>query len=374
MTNDYGQPCVLLIDDKPEEERGRASAISARGLKTVVRAPQDVTLEDVAQASVIAVDEYLDWGVGTHPEAPAFYPVDGLALVRVFQRHAWKVGASPAFVLRSGELSKLGGSLPAARRESALAAQHDLDWAFNKQDARESHRIAALAAATHELRRTFPTGDAWDGGVAWLGLADHEWSDIAAAQVDACRPPDHSVADYTSGSSWLRWFAQRILPYPTFLLSDLHASVRLRLPLADFKSVLASDSLLARKMEEFRYSGNLHDFHGRRWWRAGIDHFVDSLLAEGDWDVSEGELLAEKLTELHGSDLGALPHKHPVVVIDADYTESEWVVDSSDAVRLSPDLWPVFADEPWASIDDAEDDPHIRSLVAREDQNRISGG
>ncbi|GGS35113.1 hypothetical protein F2B00_18940 [Streptomyces parvus] len=374
MTDNLEQPCVLLIDDKPDEERGRASAISARGLKTIVRTPQDVTLADVAQASVIAVDEYLEWGSGSHPEVPAFFPVDGLALVRVFQRHAWKMETSPAFVLRSGELAKLGESLPAAIRESALAAQHDLDWAFNKQDAREGHRIAALAAATHELRRTFPAGNGWEGGRNWLGLADTEWCDIAATQVDACRPPDHSVADYTSGSSWLRWFAQRILPYPTFLLSDLHASVRLRLPLADFQSVLASGSPLSRKINEFRYSGNLHDFNGRRWWRAGVDHFVDSLLAEGDWDVSEGELLAEKLTGLHGGSLGSLPHKHPVVAIDANYTESEWVIDSSEAVRLSPDLWPVFADEPWASIDDAEGDPHIRSLVAREDQNRIFGG
>ncbi|MFM9626855.1 hypothetical protein ACKI10_04450 [Streptomyces galilaeus] len=374
MTENHEQPCVLLIDDKPDEERGRAASISARGLKTIVRTPQNVTLEDVAQASVIAVDEYLEWGSGSHPEVPAFFPVDGLALVRVFQRHAWDMKKSPAFVLRSGELEKLGKSLPPAIRESALAAQHDLDWAFNKHDAKEGHRIAALAAATHELRRTFPSGTGWEGGLAWLGLAETEWREIAATQVDACRPPDHSVADYTSGSSWLRWFAQRILPYPTFLLSDLHASVRLRLPLADFRSVLASSSPLSHKINEFRYSGNLRDFSGHRWWRAGIDHFVDSLLADGDWDVSEGELLADKLTELHGGTLGSLPQKHPVVTIDANYTESEWVVDSSEAVRLSPDLWPVFADEPWASIDDAEEDPHIRSLVAREDQNRIFGG
>ncbi|MET7955782.1 hypothetical protein ABZT07_17690 [Streptomyces sp. NPDC005317] len=375
MTDNHEQlPCVLIIDDKPDAEKGRAAAIAARGYRTIVRTPQNVTLEDVSEASVIAIDEYLEWESDSHPAAPAFFPVDGLALVRIFQRHAWNLKKSPAFVLRSGELEKLGKSLPAAIRESALAAQHDLDWAFNKQDAREGHRIAALAAATHELRQTFPDGNPWDGGLTWLGLPDTEWHEIAAAQVDACRPPDHSVADYTSGSSWLRWFAQRILPYPTFLLSDLHTSVRLRMPLADLRGVLASSSPLSQKLSEFRYSGNLHDFHGSRWWRAGVDHFVDSLLAEGDWDVSESELLSEKLTRLHGDTLGSLPQKHPVVVIDATYTESQWVVDSSEAVRLSPDLWPVFADEPWGSIEDAEEDPQIRSLVAREDKNRILGG
>jgi hypothetical protein len=138
--------------------------------------------------------------------------------------------------------------------------------------------------------------------------------------------------------------------------------------------MLASGSPLSQKIEEFRYTGNLHDFNGRRWWRAGIDHFIDALLTEGDWDVSESEILANKLSELHGGDLESLPQKHPVVAIDANYAESEWVIDSSEAVRLSPDLWPVFADEPWASVDDVDTDPYIRSLVAREEQNRIFGG
>lgn len=371
MTETSTDPLILIVDDEPEAERGRASVISNLGLRAVVKTPQEVTIEDIKGASVVAVDEYLEWGANSHPETPAFFPVDGLAVIRVLQRHAWANKVSPAFVLRSGELTKLGAALPAGIRESALAAQHDLDWAFNKNDKKESRRIVELAAATHSLREVFAGDAEWDGGAGWLGLAEREWNKLAMSQVDACRPPDSSVADYTAGSSWLRWFTQRILPYPSFLLSDLHASLRLRLSLQSFNAVLESDSELSRILRTSRYCGHLSDFCGRRWWRAGVEMLIDGIVADADWDTSEADALAERLSELHGEELDFIEEEHPVAVIDSDYVESQWVVDSSEAVRLSPDLWPVFADEPWASIEDVRDDATLEALVAKEDRARI---
>ncbi|MGC9540007.1 hypothetical protein [Streptomyces sp. UG1] len=371
MTETPANPLILIVDDKPEAEKGRASVISNLGLRAIVKTPQEVTIEDIKDASVVAVDEYLEWGADSHPETLAFFPVDGLAVVRVLQRHAWANKVAPAFVLRSGELAKLGAALPAGIRESALATQHDLDWAFNKNDENESRRIVELAAATHSLREVFAGGADWDSGAGWLSLEESEWSKLAMAQVDACRPPDSSVADYTAGSSWLRWFTQRILPYPSFLLSDLHASLRLRLGLQSFNAVMESDSELARILRPFQYCGNLRDFCGRRWWRAGIELFIDSIVADADWDTSEADALTERISELHGDELDFIEEEHPVPVIDSDYVESQWVIDSSDAVRLSPDLWPVFADEPWASIEDVQDDATLKALVAKEDRARI---
>jgi hypothetical protein len=371
MTESAEKPLILIVDDKPETEKGRASVISNLGLRAIVKTPQEVTIEDIKSSSVVAVDEYLEWDSVPHPETPAFFPIDGLAVMRVLQRHAWANKVAPAFVLRSGELSKLGAALPAGIRESALAIQHDLDWAFNKNDEKESRRIVALAAATHSLREVFARGAEWDGGAEWLGIKESEWSKLAISQADACRPPDGSVADYTAGSSWLRWFTQRILPYPTFILSDLHASLRFRLSLPSFNAVTQSDSELSRILRPLQYQGHLSDFCGRRWWRAGIEMFIDGIVADADWDTTEADALNERLSELHGEELDFIEEDHPVAVMDSDYIESQWVIDSSEAVRLSPDLWPVFADEPWASIDDVQNDATLRSLVAKEDRERI---
>ncbi|MDX3615972.1 hypothetical protein [Streptomyces europaeiscabiei] len=371
MTETSKSPLILIVDDKPEAEEGRAGVISALGLRATVKTPQEVTIEDIQSASVVAVDEYLEWDSNSHPETPVFFPVDGLAVIRMLQRHAWANSVSPAFVLRSGELAKLGAALPTGIRESALAAQHDLDWAFNKNDERESRRIVELADATHSLRQVFAEGAEWDGGAGWLGLKDSEWSKLALAQVDACRPPDSSVADYTAGSSWLRWFTQKILPYPSFLLSDLHTSLRLRLSLQSFEDVIESDSELSRLLRPFQYRGHLREFCGRRWWRAGIEMLIDGIVADADWDTSETDALTKRLSDLHGERLDFLDEAHPVVAIDSDYIESPWVIDSAEAVRLSPDLWPVFADEPWASIEDVQDDAILKALVAKEDRARI---
>ncbi|TYR61197.1 hypothetical protein [Streptomyces parvus] len=371
MMESSKKPLILIVDDKPEAEEGRAGVISALGLRATVKTPQEVTIADIQSASVVAVDEYLEWDESLHPDTPAFFPVDGLAVIRVLQRHAWANQVSPAFVLRSGELAKLGAALPAGIRESALATQHDLDWAFNKNDERESRRIVELAAATHSLRQVFAGATEWDGGAGWLKLKESEWSKLAMSQVDACRPPDGSVADYTAGSSWLRWFTQKILPYPSFLLSDLHTSLRLRLSLQSFENVIASDSDLSHLLRPFQYRGHLQDFCGRRWWRAGIEMLIDEIVADADWETSETEALSKRLSDLHGDELDFIEEAHPVVAIDSDYVESPWVIDSAEAVRLSPDLWPVFADEPWASIEDVQDDATLKALVAKEDRARI---
>jgi hypothetical protein len=99
--------------------------------------------------------------------------------------------------------------------------------------------------------------------------------------------------------------------------------------------------------------------------------FIDGIVADADWDTTEADALNERLSELHGEELDFIEEDHPVAVMDSDYIESQWVIDSSEAVRLSPDLWPVFADEPWASIDDVQNDATLRSLVAKEDRERI---
>ncbi|GIH78348.1 hypothetical protein [Planobispora longispora] len=364
-------PFVLIVDDRPEGERSKAAVISASGVLATVRAPADVTVEDIKRAALIAVDEYLLWPPDMMAREPAFLPVDGLALIRVLQRRAWMSNVSPVFVLRSADLDTLGESLPAAIREPALAMQHDLDWAFRKQDKGEGRRIVALAAARYDLQSSFESGAPWDGGSRWLGITPSSWSEAAMNQVQACRPPEHAVAAYTGGAAWLRWFAQRILPFPGILLSDLHTALRLRLRIKDFHAIVKSGSPLASQLETLRYKGHLHDFLGDRWWRAGVDTFIDSLLADAEWDVPEHVALASKLSAIHGLPIEAVSDPHPVITIDVQYKESTEVIDASKAVRLSPDLWPVFADEPWADMDDALQEADLEALVARAERHRL---
>jgi hypothetical protein len=44
-----------------------------------------------------------------------------------------------------------------------------------------------------------------------------------------------------------------------------------------------------------------------------------------------------------------------------------------DAVRIRPDDWPPYADQPWTRIELALDEPRLRALVVAEDREKLNG-
>lgn len=177
--------------------------------------------------------------------------------------------------------------------------------------------------------------------------------------------------------AWLRWFLHRILPFPTFLLDRTRLAVALGISTASAEEVLASESPLAARLGELRYSGPFNDFLGDRWWRAGVSYIGEELLDVGQrHGFTRSQAVASGAGQLHGQSLDMLTVEDPVVGVNADYSVLPIPLSSASAVRLQPDDWPPYADDAWAardtlSADDA--DPELLALVVSTDRWRIHG-
>jgi hypothetical protein len=388
---DAREPLVVIVDD--EDQGDFAELIRDQGVDAVAVNPDDLQPELLSRATTLVLDQYIDhWPGRDQPGLPLTLSVpDGLALAAVLRSHVegsrFKTRPLPAPVaitLRTGELDRLGASLPRAAREHLLARQYNLEWVFSKGEDRlpgvpsPARRIAAVARATSTLpTRWGPTSR--DPGLNWLNLPEAaEWAEDARWQIEQCRPPQHVVAERTAGLAWLRWFLQRILPYPTFLLDRTHLAITLGLDTGSIDAVLRTESPLAVRLHELRYTGPLSDFLGERWWRAGLSYLAEELL-----DVAPEEDSAERIQSiaagaaaLHGHSLEPIRVDDPVVGVKADYTSLSMPLSAASAVRLQPDDWPPYADDAWAARDllSGEDaDPELLALVVSTDRWRIHG-
>ncbi|GAA3777888.1 hypothetical protein ACFS5L_27780 [Streptomyces phyllanthi] len=367
------KPSVLIIDDHPEDQTAAIAVLKHTGLDVEVCLPNKLVDDHLRRADVVAIDQYYEWDLVPHPDEIAYWPQDGLALAAVVSRRLAALKSHAAIVLRTGELGRLAENLPRAARVPLLSAQSGLDWILEKgEDENASPKLHQLAAGASSLRPFIHDQSSWNEGAVWLNLPESApWSDSALAEVQVCRPPEHVVARYTAGSAWLRWFAHRVLPFPSFLISDLKAATLLGISLREFQSIVSdSESAMGGELRDIVYTGHLSGLVDRRWWRAGIESFVDTALLDSSDDLEVAEALSDYYERLHGSPVTLLPHAHPVVTIDADYAE-DGVADAFECVRLAPDLWPVFADEPWALRDDAMDIPDLAAMVSRGDRGRL---
>ncbi|MFF9717991.1 hypothetical protein ACF1DW_20765 [Streptomyces sp. NPDC014603] len=367
-------PVVLVIDDEPEVQQGFSAVMGMEGLKVVVRRPHEVTASDLKEAHVIAVDYVFEWATLPHPQELSYWPADGLALAGVVSRHLTRLRTRASVVLRTGAVSELAGDLPRQVRVPLLAAQSGLDWILEKGTTDNAENIRELADASAALEPFFGSEGSltWNEGCDWLRLPTSDWQEAALAEIQVCRPPEHVVASYTSGSAWLRWFTQRILPFPAFLVSDLRAATLLHVSLTQFRAITQSkDTELSRRLQGCAYNGHLAGLVEPRWWRAGLEHLVDELLIEADPSLPVPDALASRYAALHGGPVQVLPYERPVVTIDADYKE-DGVAEFEECVRLAPDAWPVFADEPYALRGDAVDLPELGAMVSRGDRGRVN--
>lgn len=339
---------ILVIDDDPRE--GLAGLLGATW-----KHPRDVSEQDVYDADLIVIDQYLrDWTFTA--ETPAtMHPRGGLAVAAVL-RSQLEQSHTP-FVIFTGGLDDLGQQLPRAIRRPVLASSFGVEWVADRNDPRLVDQLFELATGAESLPAGWDTHDSLDAAVArWLAIpADAEWSSNALVDIHECRPQTTGAAGDSPGMVFLRWFVQQVLPFPTFLLDVPRAAVRLGVDPAEFETILAEDSTtLGSRLAEARYEGHLASFLGPRFWRAGIDWV---LTASDSWvrgDASD----SDALSELGGREVPVLGSAVWRVPVDGDLELLE-PREIHELTRILPDHWPAFADDAYALVEDAEVDERI---------------
>ncbi|MCC7128506.1 MAG: hypothetical protein IT192_06805 [Microbacteriaceae bacterium] len=364
------QPLVLIVDDDPSQE-AFALSFAQYGVRARHVLPGDLDLSDLRCSSLVLIDEFIEDWPQRDPvrDKVGLYVRDGIALCGVLRSSVDNRGPDPnstpkpksvAFVLRTGHLDQLAAGTPAFVRPMAVASRHDLEWVVEKKSV-GAGELASLAKAVAALPTNWPAEP-----ISWLGLNDQPWKATALAQIEQCRPPWTVLAESSAGRRWLSWFLQRILPFPTFLVDDHRAASYLGLRPSALDEILGGRSSLTEALTSAVYTGQLADFAGRRWWRAGIAA-VKNLAQEKSAGRMADEI-SRAVIELHGSGLEVLGLKHPVFQIDSNYMLVSQPIEITDAVRLQPDDWPSYADDPWlaGSLVDSETD--LAKLIVLDDR------
>jgi CheY-like chemotaxis protein len=354
-------PLIVVIDDVAGDREGLADLFVASGARAVPLHPQEVNDASVfVEAGLVVIDEYLKaW-----PEREALYrtaaeptpaqlpltmrPQLGVSVAAVLRERIAEAHRPTPIVVRTGEIERLTGNLPAGQREHLFARQHDIEWLFDKTaehvrtpDVPDAvTRMLALAAATDDIPRG--TTDVAAIG-SWMNLDDVAWADLARYQIALSRPPRAALSDASDGRELLRWLLHQLLPYPAALLDRWLVAARLGIE-ADAVLGLPDDGFFA-PLAQARYTGPLAGFVGPRWWRAGVDRFVEEGLPMAAARDRGAAVAAHHTAEPVDFDT-AVPVRNVELSPDG-------LADSAEAVRILPDDWPPFADAAYARAADA---------------------
>src|SRR5438105_4057261 len=113
------------------------------------------------------------------------------------------------------------------------------------------------------------------GRVKLLKLRQRQpWFLRAVKDVEKAKPPQDVYAETTNGMAFVRWLLHDILPFPSFLMDERYLAARLHVDPASFRQAVGKGVSVATRLKAFEYAGILHDFAGRRWWRAGIEYWL----------------------------------------------------------------------------------------------------
>jgi hypothetical protein len=246
-----------------------------------------------------------------------------------------------------------------------------LEWVLDKNDVlgRQTTQIRSLSAAVKSLPEVWPSNDA-DATrrlvEQWLALPDQRWRHLAWQDIEDCHPPWHQLVERMHGLRFVRWFAQRILPYPCFLWTPGRLAARLRVTPESLQDGVPKG--LAEVFRPACYVGQLHDFLGDRWWRTGCEAIL--------WDITDGNSFDsdETLSVLNrhcGGVLVRSPVSEPVLCIDTNFNVGAEVCEIADAVRIQPDDWPPYAEPAWAPLELARENARIRAGVIAMDRERL---
>ena len=370
-------PKVLIVDDRPDDERVSVQQF-ARGIDVAVLHPEDVAEHDLQAAHLILVDYLLeDWAERDNQSSLSLKPLNGLALTATLREHLREDRSRrsvPAFALRSAHLDRLSDPFPTGQREHTIARTHDLEWVFPKVPAASDvwQQIESLARAVRELPTSWPQDDSESTSQTvskLLAIPDDSWRLNAFRDIEDCHAPIHQLSEMSHGLALLRWMLHRILPYPCFLWDVHYLAARFRVTSESLRHALSEDDDFARLLSSFQYNGILHDFLGKRWWRAGLETYI--------WDSTDGNPFdIQAFIVQRASDFGVriepLEFIQPVVCVDSLFSPLPDLSPIEDALRIQPDDWPAYADQAWTSLGLAGQEPTLRSLVVSNDRQRLT--
>lgn len=357
-------PSILYVDDDPNAFGAWRDEVVANGRVSLeIVHPDHVTGSHLERASLVLVDFKLDdWPSRDALEHLSLRPVNGLALLAILQEHLRDLNASPcAFALHTAAFHLVARGLPS--QPHIVARAHNLEWIFDKTRSERAAQVVQLAAAVQALPASWPQDNAPAAGDilrTWLGLDDSlPWAQSAWDDVIRCRPPIHEFAEHTNGVGVLRWMLHRILPYPCFVIDDIHLAARLRVTVESLRAALEAADGLHDFLRAAEYRGQLGTFLGRRWWRTGIELSLFQLTRDSPGDLS---LLRRELTARYPK-LVLTETLHVYPVRDEQFRSKETLVDVDEVVEIVPDDWPPFADSAWARARDLEDYPELKAVA-----------
>lgn len=355
------QPHVLHVDDNPEDLKSWADEIRQQDQVTLaVCHPSEVDARSIKQASLVLVDFKIDaWPSREQVAELALKPANGLALLSVFQEVLDEPSPPRAFALFTAVIEEVARGV--APHPNIIARANNLEWVFDKRAdgglTRRAQRVAELALAVRALPSPWPTDAASveRSLKSWLGLSHSaDWSAYAWEEILNCRPPIHQFAESTQGLSVVRWALHRILPYPTFLLDDMHVAARLRVDPSSLE-----EKTLQALLAPAEYRGSLASFGGRRWWRAGVESIAFGLASADPANIA----VLHRELKARTAGLSFISDQLPVVTLDENLRARNVLAPQEGATEIMPDDWPPFADQAWALKSDIEAHPSLAAIA-----------
>lgn len=369
---------VLLLDDFPDQQMGLVRELQEdEGCVAKCMHPADVELSDVEDSNLILVDYSL-----THwPERDAMgelvglQPPDGLALASIVRRHAHrKEGASPtAVAILTNKLSELMAPLSSLNREHIISRLNGLEWVFSKSVEGVVSQIATLAQSVSNLPKRWTDNTNLDilPLVGYAHIDDELRQGQILEDLLRCRPPIHDLSVWSHGIAFLRWLLHRILPYPCFLIDEYYLAARLQVEIPDLQEALAHRNSGLRKLfSGCEYRGLLEGFLGTRWWRSEVESVLWRLT---DGSLHDANIMQSALFEEIGQSIRPyVGPGNPVVCHDKHFRQLDQLVSIDEAVRVSPDDWPAYADSPWITLQQAREEPEFHNVIDTDDRAIIN--
>jgi len=340
---------VLLVDDNEDELSGLKNEVIDCGARScVLLHPNDIEEEDLKNADLVVVDYTLEnWQERDNQFQISLKPENGIALAGVLQQHSRRLkSASPTgYALITGNPANLK-QVVASRRTHVISRLSDLEWVFTKSEPNNARQITSLSAAIKSLPQDIKNDLAPPSKlIQFLGAGeDNRLCERYSDAVQRCRPPVHSLADRSHGLSAIRWLLHRILPHTTFLTDQFDLAMRLRMKPGSLESAIKEEAHIAQELQTFRFSGQLNDFLGPRWWRDGIEQW---LWEKTNQESSSTEAIHDLLRSLGIADLDLLYLDFPVATLDDGFHRENEPSEFDDVVKIQLDDWPDYAEPPY---------------------------
>lgn len=366
MNSKNKKPCILVVDDVPDEIRDTVAAGLGGRAKIIVRHPREIDRSDVYISDLVLVDYRLaKWPERDALKCISTMPKTGMSLATILREYVDESNYHnqvTAFSLHTAHLHEVRGRLPSSTAQHAIARLNNLEWVFPKDEPHRFEQMIILAKAIQELQFNWPksNADSLAKFKSVLGLQEkRSWVNRCWRDVRDSYSPVYELSAGEHQIQIVRWLLHQVMPYPCFLWDKHWVAARLQIPINEFCRVVNGENQLAKDLHSMRYSGLLSGFLGERWWRGAIEDYVWNLTTA----QSSNENLTKALNELVGEELNSITSNPAIVCLNQNLQPKEKFSSPSAAVRLQPDHWPAFADPAWIEIEDVKDNPALMAIV-----------